>query len=138
MAYLGSHLLLRMRLAAELGEASPEFERQLLLRCMSPWKRLPARFLLALAPKIFQPDLEVMRDAGDTWDLDQVKALVVELKKPRSGWSPIRDSLHLRASGRRLVHLAADAFQTDPAISRPLKAAPGTPREANPRDAVPR
>ena len=43
MAYLGSHLLLRMRLAAELGEASPEFERQLLLRCMSPWKRLPAR-----------------------------------------------------------------------------------------------
>lgn len=48
-----------------------------------------------------------MRDAGDTWTLDQVKTLVVELKKPRSGWSLVRDGLGIRASGRRLVHLAA-------------------------------
>lgn len=97
---------LRKRLAADLGEASPGFERELLLRCMSPWKRPLARLVLALSPKVFQPDLEVMRDAGDTWTLDQVKALVVELKKPRSGWSLVRDGLGIRASGRRLVHLA--------------------------------
>ncbi len=100
---------LRTRLAAELGSVSPHFERQLLLRCMAPWKRPLAQLVLALSPKSFKPDLEVMRDAGDAWNLDQIKALVVELKKPRSGWSIVRDGLRLRASGRRLVHVAAHA-----------------------------
>lgn len=137
MDYLGSHVVLRRRLATELGKESPEFERQLLLRCISPWKRLPARCLLALWPKVFKPDLEVMRDAGDTWDLDQVKALVVELKKPRSGWSVFRDGLKLRASGRRLVHLAAAAFQAERSASAPLRASATAPREANQPDATP-
>lgn len=73
---------------------------------MSPWKRPMAKVILLILPKVLEPDLEVMRDAGDTWTLEQVKALVVELKKPRCGWSLVRDGLGIRASGRRLVHLA--------------------------------
>jgi hypothetical protein len=106
----GRRVALRDALASKSSKWANAFEQRLLLECMPSWKRPIAAVLLRVWPKALKPDLEVMRDAGDAWNLDQVRAQVVELKRPRSGWSLVRDGLSIRASGRRLVQMAAWEF----------------------------
>jgi hypothetical protein len=106
----GRRVALRDVLADKSSQWADAFEQRLLLECMPSWKRPIAAILLRAWPKALKPDLEVMRDAGDAWNLDQVRAQVVELKRPRSGWSLVRDGLSIRASGRRLVQVAANEF----------------------------
>lgn len=110
----GNRVTLRAAFSEQPALVAANFEHQLLLACMAPWKRPLASLILQLWPRALKPDLEVMRDAADAWNLEQVRVLVVELKKPRSGWSMVRDGLSIRASGRRLVQLAASRLGGGP------------------------
>ncbi|MBX3732441.1 MAG: hypothetical protein KF791_07575 [Verrucomicrobiae bacterium] len=89
-----------------------QFERELFLRCVPPLQRPAARLLLWLDAGLFRRDLETIRTVSVAASADEVRDTAGELGGGmlyRRTW--VRDTLGIRASGRRLVAIAKQVME---------------------------
>ena len=91
------------------GLPAAEFERALLRETLPPAARR-ARFLLALIPRYFEPDLIFIHHVGRLRRLDDLSYEEIEFRQDRANRSFLRGRLRLRVSTRRLRQVVERVF----------------------------
>lgn len=96
-----------------------DFESAVLERCLCPKGRSLARVVLRVNPGHFMPDRELIRQAGETTSLDELKSELIGFfnAHPPSGW--LRKRMKVRLSGQSLTNLAGKLFEEPAAVSWP-------------------
>lgn len=109
------------------GLPPEDYESAVLRASLYPAARR-LRFLLALIPGHFEPDLIFIRHVGRLRRVEDFPYEEIDFNQDRANRGFLRHSLRLRASARRLHHLVRatfEAVETDP--DAPLDAFAQTP-----------
>lgn len=95
---------------------SERFERALLREALYPAARR-LRFLLALIPGYFEPDLIFIRHVGRLRRAEDFRYEEIDFNQDRANRGFLRDTLRLRVSTRRLHHRVRETLGPHPPTS---------------------
>lgn len=126
-----------MAFCERFGCSAAEFERRVLRRSFPASSRLLGSLLLAVSPRLFQRELEMIRRLGTAVDHNHVRGELEGYKYENQRDRVLRtETLGLRVSGRRLMQLYRETIPPPPlppAISPHARTAnPGSPEKAVP------
>jgi hypothetical protein len=82
------------------------FEEDLLWRCFHRRGLLIARLLWRLNRRYFEVELELIRSLADCASLEEVQAELDDFRYHHPPTGLLRDTLHVRVSGQRLLNKA--------------------------------
>ena len=93
------------------GCPDEEFERDLLLRCMSPWHATLAKFVMRRSPDFFAFELRRLTQAGKATEVKHLYDIASDFADPRRNADYVRTTFGVRPSGRLLIAIAAEVLE---------------------------
>ena len=87
-----------------------DFEREILLACMSGPSAFCAKIIMRYRPDFFGYEYGRLRQAGNVTDQRHVYDFAAEFSDPRRGSDAVRDWLGIRPRGRTLIAISLDVM----------------------------
>ena len=93
------------------GCPDDQFERDLLLRCMTPWHAGLAKFVMRWSPDFYAFELRRLTQAGKAAEVKHLYDIASDFADPRRNADYVRTMFGVRPSGRTLIAIAAELLE---------------------------
>ena len=93
------------------GCPDDQFERDLLMRCMTPWHSILAKFVMRRSPDFYAFELRRLTQAGKVTEVKHLCDIASDFADPRRNTDSVRTLFGARPSGRSLIAIAAEVLE---------------------------